>query len=547
MTRKLIALVVAMAVIFTVFAGCGEKAASNPSSALDNPTAQASINDSDSGKSSVIVAIQQDAEPASGFDPIMGWGSSQNDPLIQSVLVNVQDDVSIACDLATEYAVSDDGLVWTFKLRPGVKFTDGTALTSKDVAFTFNTAKSTVSSRDLSMFDKAEVVDDTTVELILNKPYSPFIYIVACTGIVPEHAYDAATYGGNPIGSGPFILKQWDKGEQVIFEANPDYYGEASRIKQLTVVFMTEEAAYAACQAGQIDIAYSSASYTQAPISGYEIIPFKTTDHRELNLPVIPAGNTVTTINGDKEVEGGNDVTSNLAVRQAISYAIDREKIAEVVFFGYASPAYSASPGLPWENEAVKVEYNPEKAKNIMESDGWAKNKDGIYEKDGLVAEISITCMAEATRQSILMAVQEMLGEFGIKINILGGMAWEEIDPTTYSMPNLIGGGAYSPISDIGRFYTGKNRAVYSNETVDKHMDAGLAANTLEEAYEHFKLAAWDGTTGYITDGDCPFVFIITVDAIYFAREGLNVAEEQIIPHDTGWFICDNVNRWTWD
>ena len=182
-----------------------------------------------------------------------------------------------------------------------------------------------------------------------------------------------------------------------------------------------------------------------------------------------------------------------------------------------------------------------------MEADGWAKNKDGIYEKNGLVAEITVTCMDEAGRQGILMAVKEMLDAFGIRINIKGGMAWEEIDPTTYSTPNMIGGGAYSPISDISRFYTGKNRAVYSNKAVDKHMDDGLEAKTIEESYKHFKLAAWDGSTGYATNGDCPFVFIVTLDQIYFVREGLNVVEEQIIPHDTGWFICDNVNRWFWD
>lgn len=310
MKRKIFRFFITVVTMTTMLVGCAA-----------SPTATVPANK----PSSVIIAIQQDAEPAAGFDPITGWGSSQNDPLIQSILVNVQDDVSIACDLATEYSVSDDGLVWTFKIRPDVKFTDGVALTAKDVAFTFNTAKKTVSSRDLSMFEKAEAIDDTTVKLTLNKPYSPFIYIVACLGIVPEHAYNSA-YGTNPIGSGPFMLKQWDKGEQVIFEANPDYYGKVSKMKQLTVVFMTEEAAYAAAKAGQVDIAYSSASFTKTPIPGYEIVDFTTTDHRELNLPVIPAGNMVKTINGDKEVKGGNDVTSNLAVRQAMSYAIDRQK-----------------------------------------------------------------------------------------------------------------------------------------------------------------------------------------------------------------------------
>lgn len=145
------------------------------------------------------------------------------------------------------------------------------------------------------------------------------------------------------------------------------------------------------------------------------------------------------------------------------------------------------------------------------------------------------------------MAVKEMMDDFGIKIDIQGGMSWDEIDPTTYSTPNMIGGGQHSPIADIGRFYTGKNRACYSNPTVDKHMDDGLAANSIEDCYEHFQLAAWDGETGYITDGDCPFVFFVTVDHLYFVKDELQVKEDQIFPHGYGWAVCNFVNEWKWN
>lgn len=555
MKRKLLAVFLVVSIMTVLFAGCGNGSAdansSAPSSSIGNdPAGEPSANtNSSSDGSSVVIAIGQDAEPEAGFDPINGWSATghTHDPLMQSTLLTVEDDISLGYDLATEYTVSDDGLVWTFKIRPDVKFTDGEPLTARDVAFTYNTARSTVTSLDLSMLENAEAVDDTTVVFNLNKPYSPFAYVIAVVGIVPEHAYNSATYGDNPIGSGPFILKQWNKGEQVIFEANPDYYGEPSTIQKLTVVFMTEEAAYAAAQSGQVDVAQTNASYTVAPISGYTLTAFESVDHRGLNLPVLPAGSTVTKIGGDEEVEAGNDVTSNLAVRQAMSYAIDRQTIADVVFYGYASPSYSNSPGMPWENEATRVEYNPEKAKSIMEADGWALNSQGIYEKDGLLAEITITCMDESGRQGILMAVKEMLDEFGIKINIQGGMSWDEIEPTTYTTPNIMGGGQFSPIADISRFYTGQNRCSYSNKTVDKHIDDGLAADTMEEAYEHFKLAAWDGTTGYITDADCPWVFLVSVKHIYYVRDGLNLTEGQIFPHGYGWAICNNVNKWHWN
>ena len=543
MSKKMLALMLVIAMVFATLTGCGGK--SNVSENSAQPTTEG---DSSKSKDSIVIALEKDAEPEAGLDPINSWGSGghPHNPLVQSTLLKINDDASLGNDLATEYSVSADGLEWTFKIRSDVKFTDGNSLTAKDVAFTFNTAKATVSDLDLSMFEKAEATDDTTVVLRLNKKYSPFAYLASSIGIVPEHAYAPDTYGKNPIGSGPFILKQWDKGEQIIFEANPDYYGESSSIKKVTVVFMTTEAAYAAAQSGQVDLLQTDASYTVSPIDGYKIVAFKTVDHRGLNMPMVPAGTMVKTVNGDKEIEGGNDVTCNLAVRRAISYAIDREAVAEKAFYGYATPAYSYSPGMPWENEAAIIKYDPEKAKSIMEEDGWKKNSNGIYEKDGLVAEITVTCMDEPGRVAIISAVKEMLDEFGIKINIKGGMSWDEIDPTTYTTPNIIGGGQYSPIGDLSRFYTGKNRALYSNPTVDKHLDDGLSANSLEEAYEHFKLAAWDGTTGYITDADCPWIFIVAIKHIYFVNEDLNISDKKIMPHGHGWAICDGLMEWNW-
>ena len=68
----------------------------------------------------------------------------------------------------------------------------------------------------------------------------------------------------------------------------------------------------------------------------------------------------------------------------------------------------------------------------------------------------------------------------------------------------------------------------------------------MEEAYEHFKLAAWDGTTGYITDADCPWIFIVAIKHIYFVNEDLNISDKKIMPHGHGWAICDGLMEWNW-
>lgn len=144
-------------------------------------------------------------------------------------------------DLATSCEASPDGLTWTVTIRDDVHFTDGEPLTAADVAFTYNTVKESSSVNDFTMLDRAEAVDKTTVRFHMLRPYSIWPYTMAIVGILPEHCYDSATYGSAPVGSGRYVLRQWDRGQQVILEANPDYYGQAPKMKKVTILFMEEE------------------------------------------------------------------------------------------------------------------------------------------------------------------------------------------------------------------------------------------------------------------------------------------------------------------
>ena len=157
----------------------------------------------------------------------------------------------------------------------------------------------------------------------MNTPFAVWPYTMAIVGIVPEHAYDE-NYGQNPIGSGRYIMKQWDKGQQVIFEANPDYYGEAPTMKKVTVLFMEEDAALAAAQAGTVDVAHTAASYSDMTVDGYDLFSVQTVDNRGFNLPATEAA----------EIDGvtyGNDFTSDVEVRRAINIGIDREEMIQNV------------------------------------------------------------------------------------------------------------------------------------------------------------------------------------------------------------------------
>lgn len=534
--RKIVVFVVCMLMI-AALAGCGGK------------TVEKSANTGAAGKDSVIIAMDAESEPAAGFDPIMGWaaGEHTHDPLFQSTLLITKDDITIGYDLAKEYTISPDGLTWTFKIRSDAKFTDGAPLTAKDVAFTYNNAMKQATETDFSMLKSVEAPDNTTVIFHFNTPYSAFAYIAAVVGIVPEHAYNAATYGKNPIGSGRYILKQWDKGQQVILEANPNYYGEKPKMKKVTVVFMSEDAAYAAAKAGQVDVAYTAPAYTLNPISGYNILAFNSVDIRGINLPCVPAGNTTTAKKKGETLPAGNDVTANLAIRQAIARAIDREALVKNVLYGYGSVSYSDCLGEPWENEAMKVDYDPKKAKAILEADGWRLNADGIYEKQGLKAEFNLLYIAaNSARAGIAMAVKEMLKEVGIKVNPVGS-SWDKISAMSYETPHVFGAGLHSPAGIRSHYYTGRNYASYSNTTVDKHIENALAATTVEESYQHWKKAQWDGTAGVTAAADSPWVWLVEIKHIYFAKQNLQVIDKKIHPHGYGWTLTNNVDKWYWD
>ena len=202
-----------------------------------------------------VAAHSNIAEPESGFNPLTGWGCGHQNynPLVQSCLFKTDKNGDIVPDLATDYKISSDGLTWTVNIRDDVKFSDNSTLDAKDVAFTFNTAKATESDLDLTNIDKVTAKNDTCVEFKLVEPRSTFIYDLRYLGIVPEE-YDNETYGENPIGSGPYVLDHWDKGQQAIFTINENYYGEKPYFTQITMLFPEESTWLELAKSGEVDV-----------------------------------------------------------------------------------------------------------------------------------------------------------------------------------------------------------------------------------------------------------------------------------------------------
>ena len=529
----------------SMLGGCGQTTASSASSAGGASAAGSA--------DQVIVAMSTSSEPSAGFDPFYSWGCGEHvhEPLIQSTLITTNENLEFENDLATAYSVSDDLLTWTFDVRSDVTFSDGQPLTARDVAFTLNGIKAFEGSElDLSYMESARAMSDTQVQVTLNKPFNALLYTLAVVGIVPEHAYDAATYGANPIGSGRYMLEQWDKGQQAIFKANPSYYGAAPKISRFTVLFVEEDAALAAAQAGSVDIAYTAATLAAQTPSGFELLSCKSVDCRGISLPTVAAGGTRT--DGADSYPSGNDVTCHKEIRQAINYAIDREKLVANTLDGYGSVAYSVCDALPWGSSDMAVSTDAARAAQILEEAGWAKGSDGVYAKDGLRAAFTLYYpTSDSVRQAMANEFANQMTAFGIEVTVTGS-SWTTdangLYAHEYSDPIVWGWGANSPtqLYDLTYGSSAGNYASCENAAVDAHLDAALATKTVEDSYDEWKRAQWDGEAGVAPQGDASWVWLANIDHLYFKKTGLNVAAQKPHPHGHGWSLVNNIDTWSW-
>ena len=482
------------------------------------------------------------------FDPCMGWGQYA-EPLFQSKLTKVVS-TSLENDLATDYTISDDGLIWTFKIRDDVKFHDGEKLTAEDIAFTYNNAKELAGSVDLTNMNEAVAIDDTTVEFRMAAPFSSFLYTTASLGIVPKHAYkDSASYHKNPIGSGPMKYVQYDVGEQLIMERNEDYYGKKANFKKFVVVIMDPDAAYAAAQAGTVDLAISNQALALKSIEGFSLKVFDSYDYRVISFPVNKSG--MSTAEGDPI---GNDVTSDIAIRKALSVGINRENIVENALGGYGEASFDTFVKFPWgiaeEIKDIK-DGDIETAKKILEDAGWVEGSDGIRVKDGIRASFDLMYGSSALeRQAIAFGLADEAKALGIEVKPLG-LDFSEIEIKGKSAPVVLGGGQYNPMN-IVRLYDSKhamktgwsNLAAYSNSKTDEYIQKAITSLTEEEANANWKKVLWDGEYGTGILGEAVYLPVCFIKQPYFVRDGVSLGTDLVLPHDHGPAIMGDIVNW---
>ena len=513
--------------------GCSSKQAENSQS------------EEKEAKKELVLALG--SEPEGGFDPINGWGR-YGSPLFQSTLLKRDQDMNIINDLATGYEVSEDGLTWTVSIREDAKFSDGQPLTSEDVVFTFEKLMESSSTVDLTFVDSVTSKSDYSLEFKLKSPRSTFISNLIATGIVPKKSYTSEYYQ-NPIGSGPLVLVQWDKGQQIIVKPNENYYGQKPNFDKITFLFLEEDAAFAAAKAGQLDMTAIPPSYASQKIEGMKLTEVSSVDNRGIMFPTVKSGEADADSNPI-----GNDVTSDLAIRQAINVALDRQAIVDGVLEGYGTKAYSICDKMPWWNEeTVTTDNDVDLAKKILADGGWIDaDGDGISEKDNIKAEFNLVYPSgDQLRQSLAMVVADMVKPIGINI-VIEAKTWDEIEAVLHKDAILMGWGSQDPL-EMYNVYSSKMKGVewynpgyYENQKVDEYMEKALQARSEEEANEYWKKAQWDGETGLSGKGDVPWVWLVNRSHLYLVNDKLDIGKQQIQPHGHGWPITSNIEQWKW-
>ncbi len=551
---KVIAVLLCTAVVFLT--GCQGKGDSGTVSVQgegqekSGSKQQEGSKENENNTSEVTIGFTSEGD---SFDPCTGFGYTGSP--IYSTLVKVNGDDQLENDLATEYKVSEDALTWTFKIRDDVKFTNGEPLKASDVAFTFNTTKEKATYMDLTMLESCTALDDTTVEFKLSEPCVTFIYTVAQMGIVPEKAYSDqfGLEADQIIGSGPYKMVQWDKGQQFILEANEDYYGEQPEIKRAVVLIQTEEdVRLVAAQSGEVDIALTSATLANTEIQGMHVEEVESVDNRGITLPTVPDQGKVT----EDGYKIGNNITCDVNVRKALCYGIDREQIISEALNGYAAPAYSECDGMPWWNEEDVIETDVDYAIELLEESGWTDTDgDGIREKNGEKLAFNLMYFAgDSMRQAVAMSVANQAKEnMGFDITVEGVSADDTIK-RMFSEPMIMGWGSDSPMTSYMLYHSsnaGKtdwyNPEFYTSEKTDEYLDKAMNSLTIEDSYEWWQKAQWDGETGTSMRGEAPWAFYVNMTHLYFVKDGLNIGNQRIHAHGQAWPLIANLAEWTWE
>ncbi|MBO0993412.1 ABC transporter substrate-binding protein [Bacillus sp. SD088] len=453
----------------------------------------------------VVVGLQ---EPGGVFTPY--FNSSGYDGNVQSVMFPPLVDINEAGEpipgLAEEWDVSEDGLTYIFYLRDDLKFDDGTPLTAEDVEFTLTllhdpsygggtdiTEAKVVGGLDYKNEDAdsisgIKVVDDKTIEITTEEVNARSLRLLG--GQVLKKDYYGKDYKKGdldylnglhlkPVGAGPFRFVDYLPGQEIRYEANEHFYDGKPEVDQF-IYKTTEGDSQQFFQTGELD--YSGLAASQDNFEFLQALGFA-----DINVYTSSAYGYVT-FNHEKEI------FKDPQVRQAFIYGLDRQTIIDTYYQGYAQVANVPVSPASWAytDEIGSTDYDPEKAKQLLEDAGWTEGDNGIREKDGEKLVVYYFTSAGGLGDTFIPIAKENYKEIGIDLQVeqmdfnalLSRVEKGDHDLASFSTTMLT-----DPYDGIDSFHTKTQDSIikgYGNEEIDGLIDATIATNDQDERTEAF-------------------------------------------------------------
>jgi peptide/nickel transport system substrate-binding protein len=393
-----------------------------------------------------------------------------------------------APDLATRWQVSRDGLTWTFALRHGVTWHDGTAFTSADVVYTFNNVvlnKSLAASGSSYFLAVANVraQGPYTVIFHLHHPFAALpAYLGYNAGILPKHIFNGKNpfkltsfNKGKPVGTGPFKMGTYIPDQSVELVANPHYWGGAPHLHRIVFKVLPDpNAQVAQLLSGELNLMIVDVGAATARL--------KSASNLALRSEYVPQFYWIA-------LNQNNKLFTDVRVRQAIMYALNRQAMIAAVARGYATIANAAiSPALRYyyTTDVKKYGYSPAMARKLLAQAGWTAGQGGILRKNGKPFSFVLDVGQKGYLVPIAELVQSYLKAVGIqvKLNVMEWNASIQKDFVQKSYEAVVNWWVYPDDPDVSPFFssaaanTQENEPGYRDATLDKLLLAGQQATS---------------------------------------------------------------------
>lgn len=467
--------------------------------------------------------------------------SSSISGLIFNGLTKIDKDAKVIADLAQSWDIRDSGREIVFYLKKGILWHDGREFTSEDVLFTYKTITlQDIASPHASAFGfikEVRAVDPYTVRVLYAEPFGSALESWSI-GIVPKHILENRDISGNyfdrsPIGTGPYMLKQWVTGQFLRLEAFNQHHNGSPNIKGLLIRIIPDTTTqFMEAKTGNIDLMEVTPEQFNNELDSTEISKnfnkFRADSFRYgffgLNLL-------------DKRFQ-------NRVFRHAVSHAIDKEAIIKTVLRAYGSPSTGPYPPHAWyaSKNAPSFEYNPQKAQQLLQSLGWVKDKNGILRKDGEPLRFTIlTNYENKERARIAQLIQSNLKDIGIQtdIRLLEWQAFRHNAVSKHQFEAIVLSRAYLWDPDIYELWHSDkakegewNFLSYKNDEVDLLLGKGRKTLVISERKRIYQ------KIHEILAYEQACIFLYNADLLFISNKRI----KGITPSPTGMFY--NVANW---